>query len=77
MNAGALDAQQNAEVDAGPARVGLTAVAADLVSRQRLDALQDALSPDNTLPRLAGRVDAARGGRRRPVQTLRNQKFML
>ncbi len=39
VNARALDAEQNAEVDAGPARVGLATVAAELVSWQRLDPL--------------------------------------
>lgn len=54
MDAGALDAQQDAQVDGGPARVGLTAVAALLVPRQALDALQDCLTPGAALPRLAG-----------------------
>lgn len=70
VDAGALDAQQDAEVDGGPARVGLAAVAALLVARQTLDPLQDGLPSDAALPRLAGRVDAAGGRRSRSVQML-------
>lgn len=70
VDAGALDAQQYAEVDGGPARVGLAAVAALLVARQTLDPLQDGLPSDAALPRLAGRVDAAGGWRSRSVQML-------
>lgn len=70
MDAGALDAQQDAQVDGGPARVGLAAVAALLVARQTLDPLQDGLPSDAAFPRLAGRVDAAGGRRSRSVQTL-------
>lgn len=54
MDAGALDAQQDAKVDGGPARVGLAAVAALLVPRQTLDPLQDGLAPGAAVPWLAG-----------------------
>lgn len=67
---GALDAQQDAQVDGGPAGVGLAAVAALLVARETLDALQDGVAAHAALSRLAGRVDAAGGRRRRSVQVL-------
>lgn len=70
MDAGALDAQQDAQVDGGPAGVRLAAVAAMLVAWQQLDPLQDALPADAALPRLAGRIDAAGGRRGRSVQVL-------
>ena len=70
MDAGALDAQQDAQVDGGPAGVRLAAVAALLVAGQQLDPLQDALPADAALPRLAGRIDAAGGRRGRSVQVL-------
>lgn len=54
MDTRALDAEQDAEVDTGPAGVGLAAVTAVLVSRQGLDPLQDALSSHTALPRLTG-----------------------
>lgn len=69
MDAGALDAEEDAQVDGGPARVGLAAVAALLVSRQSLETLQDGVAADAALPRLAG-IDAAGGGRSRSVQML-------
>lgn len=72
----ALDAQQDAQVDAGPAWIGLTTVAARVITRHTLHPLQHTLSPDAALPRLTGRVDAAGGGRRRPVQTLK-EKIIL
>lgn len=68
---GALDAQQDAQVDGGPAGIGLAAVAALLVPRQTLDALQDGFAAHAALSRLAGRVDAAGGRRGRSVQVLR------
>lgn len=67
---GALDAQQDAQVDGGPAGIGLAAVAALLVPRQTLDALQDGFAAHTALSRLAGRVDAAGGRRGRSVQVL-------
>lgn len=70
MDAGAFDTQQDAQVDGGPAGVGLAAVAALLVPRQTLDALQDGFHSDAALPRLAGRIDAAGGRRRRSVEML-------
>lgn len=70
MYAGALDAQQDAQVDGGPARLSLAAVAALLVAGETLDALQDALPSDAALPRLAGRVDAAGGRGGCPVEAL-------
>lgn len=54
MNARALDTQQDAQVDGGPARFGLAAIAAVLVPGQTLDPLQDGLAADTALPRLAG-----------------------
>lgn len=70
VDAGAFDAEQDAQVDGGPARVSLAAVAAMLVARQTLDALQDGLPSDAALPRLAGRIDAAGGRRSCSVQML-------
>lgn len=70
VDAGALDAQQDAQVDWGPARVGLTAVAALLVPRQTLDPLQDGLAPGTALPWLTGWIDAACGWRGCSVQVL-------
>lgn len=67
VDPGALDAQQDAQVDGGPAGVGLATVAALLIPRQTLDALQDGFPSDAALPRLAGRVDAAGGRRGCPV----------
>lgn len=67
----ALDAQKDAKVDGGPARVGLPAVAALLVSRHALDPLQDVLSSGTALARLAGRIDAADGRGGCPVQMLK------
>ena len=74
MDAGALDTQQDAQVDGGPAGVGLAAVAALLVPRQTLDPLQDGVAPDAALPRLAGRIDAAGGRRGRSVQMLNTKQ---
>lgn len=54
VDPGALDAQQDAQVDGGPAGVSLAAVTALLVSRQTLDALQDGFPSDAALPRLTG-----------------------
>lgn len=70
VDARALDTQQDAQVDGGPARVGLPAVAAVLVPRLALDPLQDGLPSHAALPRLAGRIDTAGGGRGRSVQML-------
>lgn len=74
MDAGAFDTQQDAQVDGGPAGVGLTTVAALLVPRQTLDALQDGLPAHAALPGLTGRVDAAGGWRRCSVQMLKKQQ---
>lgn len=74
MDARALDAQQDAQVDGGPARVSLAAVTALLVSRQTLDPLQDGLPSDAALPRFTGRVDAAGGRGGCPVETLNTTK---
>lgn len=71
VDAGALDAQQDAQVDGGPARVALTTVAALFVPWQALDALQDGLTPGAALPRLAGWIDAAGGRRGSSVQMLK------
>lgn len=78
MDPRALDAEQHPQVDGGPARRRLAAVAAQLIAGEALHPLQQALpagsgapvGPLSALPGLAGRVDAAGGGRRRPVQTL-------
>ena len=61
----------------------MSAVTAQLVARQALHPLEEALptSPDSplcplpSLSGLAGRVDAAGGGRGRPVQTLQRQFY--
>lgn len=74
----ALDAEQHTQVDGGPARSCLAAVAAQLVAWQALYPLEEALAPSPhspisplpSLSGLAGRVDAAGGGRGRPVQAL-------
>ena len=71
VDAGALDAEEDAQVDGGPAGVGLAAVAAMLVSRKSLDALQNGVAADAALPCLTGRINAAGGGRSRSVQVLR------
>lgn len=71
----ALDAEQHPQVDGGPAGSRLAAVAAKLIAGEALHPLQEALatsscapvSPVAALPGLAGRVDAAGGGRCRPV----------
>lgn len=52
VDARALDAEEDAQVDGGPAGVGLAAVAAPLVSRKSLDTLQDGVASDAALPRL-------------------------
>lgn len=70
VNPRALDAEQDAQVDAGPARVGLTAVAALLVSGQTEDTLQNALAPPTALSRLICWIYTADGGGGGPVQTL-------
>lgn len=70
MDARALDTQQDAKVDGGPARVGLAAVTALLVPRQTLDPLQDGLTSGAALSRLAGRINTACGWRRCSVQML-------
>lgn len=70
VDAGALDAEQDAQVDWGPAGVGLAAVTALLVPRQTLDALQDGFPSDAALPRLTGRINAAGGRRGCSVQML-------
>lgn len=74
MDAGAFDTQQDAQVDGSPAGVGLTTVAALLVPRQTLDALQDGLPTHAALPGLTGKVDAAGGRRRLSVQMLKKQR---
>jgi len=71
VDARALDTQQDAQVDRGPARVGLATVAAVLVPRLTLDPLQDGLPSHAALPRLAGRIDTAGGWRGRSVQVLK------
>lgn len=70
VNAGALDAEQDAQIDAGPARLSLPTVTALLVSRQTQDTLQNALAPAAALSGLVCWVDTADGGRSGPVQTL-------
>lgn len=70
VDAGALDAEQDAQVDGGPAGVGLAAVAALLVPRQTLDTLQDGVAPNAALPRLTRRIDTAGGRRTSSVQML-------
>lgn len=78
MDPRALDAQQHPQVDGGPARSRLAAVAAQLIARKALNPLEETLptSPQSlvgplpALPRLACRVDAAGGGRGGPVQAL-------
>lgn len=70
VDAGALDAKQDAQVDGGPARVSLATVTAILVARETLDAVQNTLPPHATLPRLTGRVDTADRRRGGPVQAL-------
>lgn len=61
MDAGALDAEQDAQVDGGPVRVGLATVTAILIARETLYTMQDGLPPDTAFPRLAGRVHTADG----------------
>lgn len=70
VNPRALDAEQDAQVDAGPAGVGLTAVTALLVSRQTEDTLQNAIAPPTALSWLIRWIYTADGGRSGPVQTL-------
>ena len=70
VDARALDAEQHAQVDAGPARVRLPTVAALAVPSHVLHALQHTLALDAAFPRVRGRVDAACGRGRRAVQPL-------
>lgn len=70
MNARALDAEGDAQVDAGPAGVRLPTVAAAGVAREGQDLLQGALALQGPLLRLAAGVQAARGCGRLPVQLL-------
>ena len=77
VDAGALDAQQDSQVDGGPAGFRVAAVAALAVAGQTLDPLQDGLSAQQAVPRLAGRVDAAGGRGGGPLQTLRRQREEL
>lgn len=77
VDARALDAEQDAKVDAGPAGIGMTAVAAVFVPRQGLDSLQDALPSHAALPRFTGWVDATGGGRGGPVQMLQTETISL
>lgn len=70
VDARALDAEQHAQVDAGPAGVRLAAVAALPVASHALHALQGALALGPTLPKVRGRVDAACGWGRCAVQPL-------
>lgn len=70
MDAGALDTQQDAQVDRCPARVGLAAVTALLVPRQTLDPLQDGFTSGAALSRLAGRINTACGWRCCSIQML-------
>lgn len=60
MDARALDAQQDAQVDAGPAGIWLTTVTALVVPRDALDPLQDGLPFHVALPRVGSRINAAR-----------------
>lgn len=73
MDARALDTQQDAQVDGGPAGVGLAAVTALLVPRQTLDPLQDGFTSGAALSRLAGRINTARGWRGCSVQMLNRE----
>lgn len=78
MDPRALYAQQDSQVDGGPAGGALPTVAAQFVAREALHPLEQALpaspgppvGPVPPLAELAGGVDAAGGGRGRPVQTL-------
>lgn len=74
VDTGALDAQQNAQVDTGPARIRLTAVTALVVPRDALHSLQDGLSLHTAIPGVGGRIDAASRGGRSPVQSLQGEK---
>lgn len=81
MDPGALYAQQDSQVDGGPAGGALPTVTAQFIAREALHPLEQALpaSPGPSvssltpISELAGRVNAAGGGRGRPVQTLRGQ----
>ena len=70
MDAGALDAQRDAQVDAGPAGVRLAAVTAAGVAGDGQHLLQGALPLQGLLLGLAPRVQAPRGRGRPPVQLL-------
>lgn len=81
----ALDAEQHPQVDGGPAGSRLAAVAAELIAGEALHPLQEAFAtssrtPVNPLAALSGftgRVDAAGGGRCRPVQALQRRRQAL
>lgn len=81
VDPGALYAQQDSQVDGGPAGGALPTVTAQFIAREALHPLEQALpaspgppvSPLPPISELAGRVDAAGGGRGCPVQTLRGQ----
>jgi len=59
VDTGALNAQENAQVDTGPARIRLTTVAALVVPRDALHSLQDGLSLHTALPGVGSRINAA------------------
>lgn len=74
VDTGALNAQQNAQVDTGPARIRLTTVTALVIPRDALHSLQDGLSLPTAIPGVGGRIDAASRGGCSPVQSLQGEK---
>lgn len=59
VDTGALNAQQNAQVDTGPARIRLTTVTALVIPSDALHSLQDGLSFHTALPGVGSRINAA------------------
>lgn len=70
MNSGALYAEGDAQVDAGPAGIWLSAVAAAAVSWDGQDLLQGALPLQRPFLGLTARVQASCRRGRLPVQFL-------
>lgn len=81
VDPGALYAQQDSQVDGGPAGGALSTIAAQFIAWEALHPLEQAfpasagppVGPLPTISELAGRVDAAGGGWGCPVQTLWGQ----
>lgn len=70
----ALNAQQNAQVDTGPARIRLTTVTALVIPGYALHSLQDGLSFHTALPGVGSRINAASRWGSSPVQSLQGKK---